>query len=361
MNKPLPAHPRRVLLVNPTKYLGNLLLAGGLMQHYAQFCRDRGVALKIVIDEDFRELTIDSFPADSIIWFPRARINSAGFLRKPGLYLGCLEQLRDFGADLAFNIEEDTATSYLTRLSGADFRLGCSTLRHKRGYDHVLPLQFEHRAPGREHRWYSYYEVFAALGMAQPQPAYLQLHPGVLPDSLKGKLRQYGLQDGKSTVALHAGATKDYKQWPAEHFAVLAQLVSDAGLQPVLLGAGAGDRGVNARIAALLKEKGAPAPVDLCSKLTLHELAQFLGDCAAMVGNDSGPFHLGSALGVPGLVLWGPTNKAIWGPLGKRSEVVQGTFPCDPACNKGYCLHDHRCLKEISPTRVFDRLQELLR
>ena len=89
----------------------------------------------------------------------------------------------------------------------------------------------------------------------------------------------------------------------------------------------------------------------------MTELAQFLQQCDFMVGNDSGPFHLGSAMGVTGFVLWGPTNKDIWGPLGKNSEIVSGTFACDPACNKGYCLYQHRCLKEILPDQVFDRVK----
>jgi ADP-heptose:LPS heptosyltransferase len=118
---------------------------------------------------------------------------------------------------------------------------------------------------------------------------------------------------------------------------------------------------VNAGITTLVTKANSQVKViDLCNQLSLAELAAFLPACAAMIGNDSGPFHLGSALGVPGLVLWGPTNKAIWGPLGKQSDIVQGTFPCDPACNKGSCLHDHRCLREISPDDVFARLSGLI-
>ena len=346
-----------MLLVNPTKYLGNLLLAGGLMQAYARHCQDQGIALRIVLDERFRELCETGFPKGSLLFFPRKHIKRAGPLKKIRLYLHFLKQLRAFRADLAFAIEDDPAASHLTRLSGAAFKLGCSPARHRRGFDHVVPVQLEQRDPARMHRWYSYYDVFAALGMEEPQLSYLAIKSLAFPEALKKKLDTLGWNSDKTTIALHAGATKDYKKWPAAHWATLAGRLLQAGMQPVLIGAGENDRQVNAGIIALVAKTNPQAQViDLCNKLSLAELAGFLSACAVMVGNDSGPFHLGSALGVPGLVLWGPTNQAIWGPLGKQSVIVQGTFPCDPACNKGHCLHDHRCLREISPETVLTKL-----
>jgi hypothetical protein len=43
--------------------------------------------------------------------------------------------------------------------------------------------------------------------------------------------------------------------------------------------------------------------------------------------------------------------------LGNASTLIQGEFKCDPACSKAYCLHDHRCLKEITPDQVFSAIQ----
>ena len=359
VNKPVPANPRRVILVNPTKYLGNLLIAGGLMQAYAAHCRQQGIELLIVLDASFQELCQDSFPETQLVFFPRRAINNAGLWKKIALYRRTLKTLRGFKANLAFNIEEDSATSHLTRLSGAAFTLGCSPARHRRGYDHVVPVQFERRPVGEEHRWYSFYEVFAALGMAQPPVSYVDLKLEESP-ALEEKLVRNGLAPDKALIALHAGATKTYKRWPLEHMAALAGKIHAAGTQPVLIGAGDSDARANQDIIALLATRNIPAPVNLCNELSPAELALFLRKCRAMVGNDSGPFHLGSALGIPGCVIWGPTNSAIWGPLGARSEMVTGSFACDPACNKGHCLHDHRCLKETTPEMVFSRLSTIM-
>ena len=354
MRKPIPANPQRVLLVNTTKYLGNLLLAGGLMQAFVAHCQSRGATCHILLDESFRGLCDKAFAPGTLLWFPRRAIARAGFLEKMSLYAQCLRQVRNLQADLAFNIEDDPAASHLTRLSGAAFKLGCSPARHQHGYHQVLAVDFENREPSRAHRWDSYFEVFAALGMPETPRGYLQLAPPPMAQPLEDRLRTIGWDPRLPTVALHAGATKEYKKWPSAHMAALIELCLAAGLQPVLLGAGNSDLADN----AVIRDKvNAPGVIDLCNQLSLPELAQFLGRCKAMVGNDSGPFHLGSALGVPGLVLWGPTNSAIWGPLGKNSTIVTGTFTCDPACNKGFCQHEHRCLAEITPQHVFGLLR----
>ena len=358
-NKPIPQHPRRVLLVNPTKYLGNLLIAGGLMQAYADHCHANRIELRILIDEAFLDLCADSFPRGMLLTFPRRAINQAGALNKAALYLRQLRCLRDFRADLAFNIEEDSATSHLTRFSGAVFKLGCSRDRHGRGYDHVIPVQFENRPEQRQHRWYSLYDVFAALGMPEPSPGYLNLTLNEASAPLRQKLAALGLRFDKPVIALHAGATKDYKKWPLEHMAALCSKLLAAGLQPVLFGAGNNDLAANRTIRELLAAEHQPAPMDLCNCLSLTELAQFLLQCRAMVGNDSGPFHLGSALGVPGFVLWGPTNRDIWGPLGKQSRLVNGRFTCATTCNKGHCDYDYRCMKSITPEQVLAGINSL--
>ncbi len=39
----LPTNPSRIILVNPTKYLGNLLIAGNLVQQFVEHCRKRNI------------------------------------------------------------------------------------------------------------------------------------------------------------------------------------------------------------------------------------------------------------------------------------------------------------------------------
>jgi heptosyltransferase-3 len=47
-----------------------------------------------------------------------------------------------------------------------------------------------------------------------------------------------------------------------------------------------------------------------------------LAAASLFVGNDSGPAHMAAAFGVPSVVIFGPSDPAIWGPWRTTGEVV---------------------------------------
>ena len=354
----LPQQPRRIILVNPTRYLGNLLIAGGLIQAFQHHCASRGITLRVVLDAAYAELVRDALPADVLIPYPRRQIATANLGEKARLYFNCLREIRRFRADIAFNIEEDSVSHRLTQLSGAAFRLGCSTQRHGFGYHHVLPVNFAGRAPEHRHRWYSFLEVFQALGLPALEPQYLQLQAGRLPEPVGARLQSLGLEFGTSLAVLHVGATKAYKKWPYQHFADLACRLQSAGHQVVFTGAG-GDAHDIAEVLALVPAARRGGMISICGELSLRELAAFLRHAAVFIGNDSGPFHLAAALGVKGVVIFGPTSVDLWKPLTPTAHVLKGTEFCSPDCTRKQCLYQHRCLRSISPERVMEELKVL--
>jgi ADP-heptose:LPS heptosyltransferase len=52
--------------------------------------------------------------------------------------------------------------------------------------------------------------------------------------------------------------------------------------------------------------------------LSVAGLAAFLSGCALYVGNDSGVTHLAGMLDTPIVALFGPSEPALWTPLGPR-------------------------------------------
>ena len=334
-----------------------MLLAGGLIQDYAAQCQSRGQEFRIVVDDAFRDLLEGTLPAHCFIWYPRAAIKRAGSAwTKLSLYWGALSQMRKFSADLAFNIEEDSTTHHLTRLSGAAFKLGCSTARHKRGYDHVLPIDYHSRPEQRWHRWYSFQEVFAALGLPESEPGYLRFPNAAMTQALRAKLQSLGLELSGRFVVIHPGAAKDYKQWPLQYFAKVVEQLLLRGNQVVLIGAGVD--AANAQ--AIVKLLPADAPVDgvinATNQLTLAELVQLFRHAHAVVGNDSGPFHLAAAAGATGVVIFGPTDVRLWAPLSAKTVVMKSREACSPECTKTGCIHQQRCLWATTPEAVLARL-----
>ncbi len=41
-----------------------------------------------------------------------------------------------------------------------------------------------------------------------------------------------------------------------------------------------------------------------------------------LVGNDSGPVHLGGVMGIPTIAIFGPTNPRVWAPPWKNVKVI---------------------------------------
>jgi heptosyltransferase-3 len=158
---------------------------------------------------------------------------------------------------------------------------------------------------------------------------------------------------------LHAGATRDYKKWPRAYYAQLARQLRQAGMQVVFIGAKSDAQETAQVLSVLAQDGGTTGVFDATNQFTLPELAGFLCQARCMVGNDSGPFHLATALGVKGVVIYGPTNVDLWRPLGSSVRVLQHASQCSPECSRTQCLFDHVCLKSISPGDVMTALRDL--
>jgi heptosyltransferase-2 len=110
---------------------------------------------------------------------------------------------------------------------------------------------------------------------------------------------------GSNRVILHPGSGSSQKVWP--HFAALAAAVPDA---VVLLGP---------------CEMDFESPVPRLTHRTLTEVSGELLNCRRFIGCDSGITHLAAYLGCPALALFGPTDPRVWGPVGRRVEILWKT------------------------------------
>jgi ADP-heptose:LPS heptosyltransferase len=65
-----------------------------------------------------------------------------------------------------------------------------------------------------------------------------------------------------------------------------------------------------------------PQALDLVGTLSLPEVAAVLQRSALFIGNDSGLMHLSAAAGAPTIGLFGPTDAATYGPVGRCATAV---------------------------------------
>jgi heptosyltransferase-2 len=65
-----------------------------------------------------------------------------------------------------------------------------------------------------------------------------------------------------------------------------------------------------------------PDKVVLAHHLSLPVLAAVLERCRVFVGHDSGVSHLAAATGISCVLLFGPTDPAVWAPVNPAVKVV---------------------------------------
>jgi lipopolysaccharide heptosyltransferase II len=96
------------------------------------------------------------------------------------------------------------------------------------------------------------------------------------------------------------------------------------------------------------------------AKTTLTQAAALLAGAKAVVANDSGLMHLAAALGRPLVALFGPSDPALTPPLADDAAVLALDLDCQP-CHARRCpLVHHKCLEELSPRVVSERLAPIL-
>ena len=88
------------------------------------------------------------------------------------------------------------------------------------------------------------------------------------------------------------------------------------------------------------RELIAQAPVDFheIGTLSVNQLGALIENSAGFLGVDSMPMHLASALGKPGVALFGPTDERMWGPWHSRIAVMRERVPL-PARRLAHLSH----------------------
>jgi len=165
--------------------------------------------------------------------------------------------------------------------------------------------------------------------------------------------------NGRPRVALHPGAGIRLKCWPAPRWATVVNAL--AGDADVIL-TGASDEAPLLDAVQRAVGHAIPAAVDL----SWDVLAALYEQVDLVIGMDSGPLHLATAVGTRTVRVYGPTDPAVWGPAAPAADhaVVQaqlGCVPCGsldaPPC--GHLAYPP-CLAMVDVERVIERAQTLL-
>jgi lipopolysaccharide heptosyltransferase II len=167
---------------------------------------------------------------------------------------------------------------------------------------------------------------------------------------------QLGLSGPRFLIGMTPGAAfGPAKRWPPDRFAMLAdRLIGHLNADVLILGS-AGERPLAEQIGKAMRH----TPAIVAGETTLRQLMALLSACRVLVTNDSGPMHLGAALGLPVVAVFGSTDERATGPVGHRARVVKDSAECSP-CGLRVCPVDFRCMTDVSVDAVFETVAGLV-
>jgi lipopolysaccharide heptosyltransferase II len=215
------------------------------------------------------------------------------------------------------------------------------------------------RAPAGLHQVDYYQRLVRALGFANgPAQPHVELRPEIRAAGERA-LRQAGWDGAAPLLAMAPGAAfGSAKRWPPACFAALARQLSAGGLRVALVGSAADEPSRRAIEAALGPDRA--LLLNLVGQTDVPTLAGVLSHARAIVANDSGPMHLGAALGVPTAALFGPTSEKLTAPRSiAATEVLTHPVWCRP-CMLRECPLDHECMRGTAVVTVAAAARRLM-
>ena len=267
-------------------------------------------------------------------------------------------RLRVAAADIAVLLTNSFASGWLVTQAGIPERWGYATdLRRP------LLTRTARRPPHSVHQGAYYQHLTRALGIdAGPLEPAVDVSDAAM-TAARELLRSGGWDGVRPLVVMAPGAAYGTaKRWLPAHFAgLITRLVRDANVHVVLVGS-AGDAETTTWIRGMLTDATSRAVADLAGRTSLEMLTAILAAAHACVSNDSGAMHLAAAVGAPLAALFGPTRDRETAPLaraGRRADVLINPVWCRP-CMLRECPIDHRCMRGLTPERVFTTVADLL-
>lgn len=314
------------------------------------------------------ELTVLARPTVADIYRTVAEVNRVVVFDNRGKHRGLAgllrlaSELRTERFDLAVLFQNALQAAVIALLAGIPRRVGYA--RDTRGplLTHAIPVPRQGEIPA--HEAYYYLELLRRAGwldaLSVIEPVRLTPSPATV-ERLRQRLSSSGVEPGKNSgrpvVVLAPGAAYgSAKCWLPERYAAVADRLVEAHDAAVLLCGTPAEASLGDAIATRMRTQ----PISLIGQTTLGEFLALLPSADLFIGNDSGAMHLAASVGVPQVLVFGPTDENGTAPLNPAARLVKRPVSCSP-CFLRHCPVDHRCMTGVSVDEVWQEADAVLR
>ncbi len=340
------------ILIVRTSALGDILhgipVAAALKERFPE-CR-----ITWVVDERYREI-LDGNPWVDRLVTIRLKGGMRSLLRAEQRrnWIGVVRFLQKVRFDVAIDLQGLMRSGLITFLSGAPVRIGFPKDEVRETLNRLFTNLRPQEIPPRSHVIDRNLALLHPLGIYSREKRFsLQVQL-----SIEAEMQQYllGVDGGKGAlrVAVNPAAGWITKQWSPHRYAEIGDRIAETSDATVFILWGPGERELAEQVKRHMQQPGHLVP-----EIGLPALAALLKGCDLFIGGDSGPMHLASALGVPVLGLYGPSDPARNGPFRDTDRVVTVAEPCGP-CYKRKC-DQPSCMDSIPVDKVWQAVTEMV-
>jgi ADP-heptose:LPS heptosyltransferase len=267
--------------------------------------------LTFLTDNRFAALAELCPAIDEVIGIDRMAMRDGPPLRAFGGILRLVRGLRRQKYDLLIDFHSFRETNLLAWFSGARQRIGMK--RHETSY---LSFCFN-MAPVLEDKQLHVSEMFARVVErfgAQPAAERTLL--------LSEPLRQWAAECAPKAprIALYVDAPVPDRVWPAERFALVADYAAERLGCAILVISGPSGHGLTERVRKASKN---PNRITAFTELDIAQLVAVIASARLLISNDTGPMHLGPAVGVSTLGLFSVGHPEHFRPTGPNDRFIK--------------------------------------
>ena len=267
-------------------------------------------------------------------------------------------KLRKAHYDLVINLHRNERASALAALSGGRRIVGYA----KPGF----ALAFDTVSPSRNqimHEVHSHYVALREAGViGETGDAGLEMWVPPAAEEEAARLWAAAFAPDDQVIALNIGASWRTKRWESDYFAAVADSYLARGYHVAMMG-GPMDVEIVQACIAQMRERAHPHLHIFTGKVKLGTLAGLLRRCALFITTDSGPMHVGVAMNVPVLCMFGASPIPGFYPYDAKSISVRAPVPCHP-CRIHECPlagDEHMmCMKRMPPELILQYADVIL-
>jgi heptosyltransferase-1 len=304
--------PKNILIIKPSA-LGDIVLAlpalSALRRTFPQ------AKISWLVRPEFADLLRGHPGLDELILFDRRLLGKWWY--QPKAFRELIQlfgRLRKGQFDLVFDFQGLFRTGFFGWLTGCKKRIGMADARE---FANLFYTDKVVQDSACIHLVDYYLKMVASAG-AQKGSIEFKFPVDTSADNAVRKLLTSKKVNIEKYVVLVPGAAQPNKRWPIERFSQLADKITNKfGLSIVATGS----QGEREYIDAIGR-----GVINLAGQTSVRQLVPLMKGASLVISNDTGPGHIAAALGVPIVMIFGPTNPARVCPY-KRPDCVVAIEP----------------------------------